>query len=157
MKNSGFTLIELTVTMLILGLVWMLGSQLLKQKPHNSIIQSQLQFHFDQARYLAVSQHQPIFLCISFDGITCHRKGNRFILIHADSESPSKPDASKINIKTSLSNDELTHDARWEYWRFEPSAYLTRWGTWVVCRAPQAQRYIVNRWGRWRIEHQTSC
>ena len=73
-KNSGFTLIEVLITALLIAIVMAVGVPSMSEFIKNDRLATQINTlvgHLSLARSTAVSRHQPVVVCASNDQATC--------------------------------------------------------------------------------------
>lgn len=97
LENTGFTLVELLVAVAIIGIlaVWAVPhfSQMMKRYEVKRVIHA-IKPLFNEARVIALTQHQHVVVCQTNDTITC-TKGADAIMSFIDSNTNQQRDATE--------------------------------------------------------------
>lgn len=89
-KNSGFTLVELVVTVGIVGLLVGIGIPAMSDLIRNDRLSGQINTlvgHLALARSEAVKRHQPVVICASSDQASCGGGWDSGWIVFADPDS----------------------------------------------------------------------
>jgi type IV fimbrial biogenesis protein FimT len=98
-KNTGFSLLELLLTLTILSILVTIGSPsfsyFVDKNQSDSAIQKVYRL-YNLARSEAITRNQQVYFCGSNSGSKCDNKWHKFGLIFIDSDKNKKPSADEI-------------------------------------------------------------
>ena len=164
----GFTLIELTITIAIAGILFSLAipsfSQMLAHNQQTSILHT-LFTHLNLARSEAIKTNHHVLLCKSINGIQCVTETlwSDGWLIFADTDNNKKVnnDERVIYIQQSLPNHIFLDYKGFgsnNYFRYYSDGHSSANGTFTLCNhsdEKMARSIIVSRTGRARIDNKS--
>ncbi|MFB9866069.1 GspH/FimT family pseudopilin [Vreelandella sulfidaeris] len=161
-SNSGFTLLELLITLLLVGIVaaWGLPSfQLLAERTARYSDINRLQSAFTLARNSAISQRSQMTLCpATEDRQSCaHEWSGELMVVRGDKTQHIAND-DILRIFPTQRNTQVAYSRGWSRIRYDSLGYTSGFnGSFTICPATrtdgaQGRKLVLSQLGRLRID-----
>ncbi|MBS3670700.1 MULTISPECIES: GspH/FimT family pseudopilin [Halomonadaceae] len=160
--ESGFTLLELLVTLLLVGIIAVLGLpnfQALGERTARSSEINRLQSAFAFARNTAISQRQQITLCpANKSRKACANDWSSELMIVRGDKTNSITKDDILRIVPAQQDTQVTYSRGWSRIRYSPLGYTSGYnGSFSVCSSSGAQgsqgkKLVLSQLGRLRID-----
>ena len=169
-RNRGFTLIELMVTLTIATVLVSLSVSIPKLLQHETITSetNSLIADLSLTRSEAVKTGEQVLICKTQDQLQCSRSGNwnagRLIFIDKNKNYQKDPGEQIIRVRQSLPSFLSLKSTAWgpgngRYLSYQPTGFIEQNGTFTFCdrnRSARPRGVIYIQSGRSRISYQGS-
>ncbi|MGP9767972.1 GspH/FimT family pseudopilin [Halomonas sp. AOP13-D3-9] len=160
--ESGFTLLELLITLLLVGIIaaWGLPSfQALGQRTAQSSAVNRLQSAFSLARNTAISQRRQITLCPANENLrACTHDWSGELMIVLGDKTDSITEDDILRIVPRQQGTQVAYSRGWSRIRYSPLGYTSGYnGSFAICSVTgaedlQGKKLVLSQLGRLRID-----
>lgn len=160
--EGGFTLLELLVTLLLVGIVSVWGVprfQALGERSAQASEVNRLQSTLSLARNTAISQRRHITVCPTADDRSaCNNDWAGELIIVRGSDTDGIQAQDILRIIPIQQNTQVAYSRGWSRIRYDPMGYASGFnGSFTVCaghraESAQGQKLVLSQLGRLRID-----
>lgn len=160
--ESGFTLLELLITLLLVGIIaaWGLPNfQALGERTAQTSEVNRLQSAFSLARNAAISQRSEITVCPAAEGRkACDNEWSGELIIVRGDKTDSVQADDILRIIPAQENTQVSYSRGWTRIRYNSMGYTSGFnGSFTICSGgsvdrPQGKRLVLSQLGRLRID-----
>ena len=161
-KTSGFTLLELLVVLLLVGIIATWGVpkfQAFGERAAQTSEINRLQSAFSLARNTAISQRRQLTLCpASEDRKACAKDWSGELMIVLGNKTDSITDADIVRIVPAQQGTQVTYNRGWSRIRYSSLGYTRGYnGSFHICASngeegAQGKKLVLSQLGRLRID-----
>jgi type IV fimbrial biogenesis protein FimT len=167
-KNSGFTLLELIITVALVSIVTAIAIPSMRTFGQNDRLTTSINVmigHLAYARSEAVKRSQQVSLCVSNDATTC-TGGNNWEdgwIIYIDADASNTFDASEEVLRAQQAlgkNQTLTPTTFASQVTYDYRGFATSTGSFQLCDSrtgPHGKTISISNTGRVRFQDDSAC
>lgn len=160
--ESGFTLLELLITLLLVGIIAAWGLPNFKALGERTAQTSEInrfQSAFSLARNTAISQRSQVTLCPAAENHqACHDGWSGELMIVRGSQTEDIPADDILRIVPAQQGTQVTYSRGWSRIRYSPLGYTSGYnGSFAICSSSgaegsQGKKLVLSQLGRLRID-----